>query len=238
MRRNRTWWLWISAVALGVGWLWLEWGTELRAGIEAVMEVLRTAGPWVFFTAMAVLPLFGFPLAPFTLAAGPVFGPQLGVGVVIAYAVAAVAVNVTLAYWIAGRTLRPVVEWALRKAGRNLPVWPAKSHWELALALRVIPGTPFFVQSYLLALARVPLGTYLLVSIGVPTAYIAATILTGDALGRGDRRTLLIGGVLCAAAGWAMHEVRLRLTKRFRDRKAAETADANEKETGGEGRDA
>ncbi|MEY4488267.1 MAG: hypothetical protein RIQ79_775 [Verrucomicrobiota bacterium] len=202
------------------------------------MEALRAAGPWVFFTAMAVLPLFGFPLAPFTLAAGPVFGPQLGVGVVIGCAVAAVAVNVTLAYWVAGRALRPVVEWALRRAGRSLPVWPAKSHLELTLALRVIPGTPFFLQSYLLALARVPLGTYLAVSIGVPTTYIAATILAGDALGRGDRRTLMIGGLLCAAAGWGMHTVRVRLTKRFHARRVAEAAGAEEKETGGAARDA
>jgi uncharacterized membrane protein YdjX (TVP38/TMEM64 family) len=238
MRRNRTRWLSIAAAALGVVLLWLEWGADLRAGIDSIMDMLRAAGPWVFFAAMAVLPLFGFPLAPFTLAAGPVFGPKLGVGVVIVCAVAAVAANVTLAYWIAGRAMRPVVEWALRKAGRGLPVWPAKSHWELALALRVIPGTPFFLQSYLLALARVPLGTYLVVSIGVPTAYIAATILAGDALGRGDRRTLLVGGLLCAAAGWGMHTVRLRLTKRFRARKAAETAGAAEKETGGEGRNA
>ena len=32
-----------------------------------------------FFGAMAVLPLFGFPLSAFTLVAGPVFGPVFSV---------------------------------------------------------------------------------------------------------------------------------------------------------------
>ena len=49
---------------------------QVRRGIA----FFREAGPWPFFIAMAVLPAVGFPLSPFALAAGPVFGPTLGVG--------------------------------------------------------------------------------------------------------------------------------------------------------------
>src|ERR1043165_1329065 len=65
----------------------------------------RLAGPLPFFLAMAFLPMVGCPLSPFTLVAGPVFGPTMGVGNVIACAILAVAVNVALSYWIADRAL-------------------------------------------------------------------------------------------------------------------------------------
>ena len=81
---------WIGYTLLGVGAAGWAWGSELRSVVDEVMAWLRAAGPGVFFSAMAVLPLLGFPLAPFTLAAGPVFGPQLGVATVIACALCAV----------------------------------------------------------------------------------------------------------------------------------------------------
>lgn len=70
-----------------------------------------------------------------------------------------------------------------------------RSAWELALALRVVPGTPLFLQSYLLGLARVPFGMSLAVSTAVPAAYITGMVLAGDALERGDKSMLLAGGI-------------------------------------------
>jgi uncharacterized membrane protein YdjX (TVP38/TMEM64 family) len=211
----------VLALALAGLALWLLWGEETRAGASHVMNELRETGPGLFFVAMALLPLAGFPLAPFTLAAGPVFGPRMGGPVVIVCAVSAVSVNVALSYWIAGRALRPVVARLLARFGWKLPEAPVKSALELTLLLRVVPGTPFFVQSYLLGLARVPFGLYMAVSVGVPAAYIAATILAGDALGRGDHGRLATAGVFCAVAGAGLHFLRKRLMKRLRERRAA-----------------
>lgn len=220
------------ATALAGLAVWLVWGAEAKAAANQVMGELREAGPWVFFVAMALLPLAGFPLAPFTLAAGPVFGPRMGAPAVTLCAVVAVAANVALSYWISARALRPLVSRLLGRFGWKLPEAPVKSALELTLLLRVVPGTPFFVQSYLLGLARVPFGLYLVISVGVPAAYIAGTILAGDALGRGDRGRLAAAGVLCAVAGAGLHFLRKRLTRRVRERRAAEASTRVEDEAG------
>jgi uncharacterized membrane protein YdjX (TVP38/TMEM64 family) len=203
----------VVAGAVAGGWLW---GGDLRAGVDAVMAVLRTAGPGVFFTGMALLPLVGFPLAPFTFAAGPVFAPQLGVTAVIACALGAVTVNVALGYWISAQALRPLMQRLMQALGRTLPQATASSGWQLTLFVRVIPGTPFFVQSYLLGIARVPFLTYLSISVAVMAALIAGTILAGDAWMRGDRTVLIASGMGCALVGLGMHLLRRKLMHKLR----------------------
>jgi uncharacterized membrane protein YdjX (TVP38/TMEM64 family) len=205
----------VLLVALGV-WAGLEWRPEIKEAVNQVMDAVRSAGPLVFFGAMALLPLGGFPLAPFTLAAGPVFGPQLGAGAVIAAGIAAVAVNTALSYWISAYALRPLVVRLFGWFGRKIPEIPAGSATEWTLVLRVVPGTPFFVQSYLLGLARVPFVNYMIVSVLVPSVYITGMVLAGDAIGRGDRSMLMVGGAVCALAGLALHFLRKHLVRRRR----------------------
>lgn len=220
MRSNRT--LILAGVALlaALALAWMTWGSGLRAGMEQVMGLLRDAGAGVFFTAMALLPLAGFPLSPFTLAAGPVFGPQMGVTAVIACALGAVTVNMALGYWIAAKALRPFMTWWMDRLGRKMPAVSAQSAWQLTLFLRVIPGTPFFIQNYLLGLAQVPFGVYLGISTAVSGVLIAGTILAGDALVRGDKTMLIIGGLVCASAGLGMHVLRVKLTRKLKARRA------------------
>jgi uncharacterized membrane protein YdjX (TVP38/TMEM64 family) len=212
----------VAVLLLAVGlWAVFAWRSELKALIDQIMVILRNAGPLVFFGAMALLPLVGFPLSPFTLAAGPVFGPQLGAGAVIAASVAAVAVNVAISYWVSAYALRPLVVRLLTWFGKKMPEVPVSSLNEMTLVLRVVPGTPFFVQSYLLGLARVPFAAYMFISVVVPACYIAGAVLAGDAIGRGDRSMLMLGGIVFAVAGLALHFLRKYLTRKFKQRRAA-----------------
>ena len=132
-------------------------GVEIKSWLEAGVFRLRAAGPWAFFAGMALLPAVGFPLMPFTFAAGPVFGPTMGVGPVIACALAAVVVNVALSYWLATRALRPLVSRLATWLGYRLPEAGARSAWQVTTIVRLAPGLPFFMQSYLLGLVRTPL---------------------------------------------------------------------------------
>ncbi len=220
MRANRILML-VGLLVVGAVSVGLAWGSELKTGVDEVMELLRGAGPGAFFTAMALLPLVGFPLAPFTFAAGPVFGPQLGVATVIACALGAVTVNVALGYWISARALRPLMQRLMRAVGWTLPQVSASSGWQLTLFVRVIPGTPFFVQSYLLGIARVPFVTYLSISVSVMAALIAGTILAGDAWMRGDRTVLIASGLGCAVVGLGMHLLRKKLMQKWRAQRVA-----------------
>jgi uncharacterized membrane protein YdjX (TVP38/TMEM64 family) len=160
---------------------------------------------------MTVLPAVGFPLSGFTLIAGPVFGPTLGIVTVIVCAIGSIACNVALSYWIAARALRPTVSRIVQWLGYQLPdeIQPHAA-WPAILVLRIVPLTPFCLQSVLLGLARVPFGPYMLVSVLVPSVYAAAMILLGDALMRGDRWAMLAAGGLFLVVGVVLHILRKR----------------------------
>jgi uncharacterized membrane protein YdjX (TVP38/TMEM64 family) len=82
---------------------------------------------------------------------------------------------------------------------------------EFTLLLRVVPGVPFCLQSYLLGLARVRFAVYLPISVLVPTVHLAVAVLAGDALVQGNHARLLVAVGLFAAAGCGLHLLRKRL---------------------------
>lgn len=184
---------------------------DLGAQVKRCLEFVRAEGAGVFFAAMALLPMAGFPLSPFILSAGPVFAPTLGTGVVIACGMAALAVNVSLSYWFAAHALRPWLERLILWLGYPVPKMPAGRDWEFTLVVRVVPGTPFFLQSFLLGLARVRFWIYLPVSTLVPSGYLIAAVVAGDALMQGDKGKLVIAGALFLAVGAGLHFLRKRL---------------------------
>jgi uncharacterized membrane protein YdjX (TVP38/TMEM64 family) len=206
---------WILGAIAGAGLLILGFALRhpLVSWMEGTMTMLRSAGPVPFFLAMALLPAAGFPLAAFTVIAGPVFGPTLGVSAVIACTILAVTVNVALSYWIATYALRPLIEKILLRFRYRVPRLPAHSAWAWILLVRIVPGPPFFLQSYLLALARAPFATYMLVSTLVPACYLTATILLGDGLVRHEPRAIVSAVVIFIVAGTAVHVLRKRLSR-------------------------
>ncbi len=187
---------------------------DLRAAVNTVILALREAGPGVFFVAMALLPAAGFPLMAFTLAAGPVFGPTLGTTAVIGWSLTAVLFNLLLTYWLANRALRPLVSRLLAWCGFSLPDTPAGGAWQLALIVRLTPGPPFWVQSYLLGLIRVPLVPYLVVSLLVMAGYIVAIVAGGEAVMEGNGRLAFVAmGVLVISVA-ALQLLRQRTARR------------------------
>lgn len=167
-------------------------GLDLKALLAQGLEIIRSAGPVAFFTAMAVLPALGAPQMAFALTAGPVFGPTLGLGPVIGLALFALTVNMALSYFLARRALRPLLEVLFKRLGYPLPRATPGDEFDLIVLLRVTPGVPFPVQNYLLGLAEVPFGQYLLVSFLIQGPLNAAFILFGDALLHGKGKVALI----------------------------------------------
>lgn len=196
----------VGGVALVLG------GMKMGAGavVHDVVLGLRDAGPVFFFAAMALLPAVGFPMLLFTLSAGPVFAPVLGLGWVIGWSVAAVVVNLLLTYWLADRALRPLVRRLLSWSGFPLPAKTPAGPWQLTLIVRLAPGPPFWAQSYLLGLLRVPLLPYLAVSTAIMTGYIIALVLGGTAITEGSGRlaVAVAGFLVIVVAGrqlWRKH---------------------------------
>ena len=188
--------------------------TGLMEAADAAVLGLREAGPEVFFVAMALLPAVGFPLLAFTLAAGPVFGPTLGAGWVILWSLTAVVVNLLLTYWLANRALRPLVSRLLTYFEIRLPDGTADGAWQITLIVRLTFGPPFWVQSYLLGLIRVPLVPYLVVSTSVMAGYIVALVCGGEAIATGSGRLAFAAlGILVVSVA-ALQLLRKRMARR------------------------
>lgn len=210
-RKKRLWWTLGLLAALGCALGLLALRMDLGEQMKRCLEFIRAEGAGVFFLAMAVLPFFGFPISAFIFSAGPLFAPTLGTGVVIACGMAALAINVAFSYWFAAYALRPWMERFIVWLGYKVPKMPEGKSLEFTLILRLLPGVPFFLQSYLLGLARVRFGVYLLISTLVPSGYLIAAVVAGDALAQGDKSKLAIAGLLFAVVGVGLHLLRKRL---------------------------
>jgi len=195
--------------AIGLVGAVLIWrGIEVKGLLVQGMALIGSAGPWVFFSAMAILPAFGAPQLAFALPAGPAFIPVWGRGgVLIAYG-AAIAVNLALTYWLARYALRPLVARLLTRLGYRIPRIAPDEQVEVTVLVRVTPGTPFCVQSYVLGLGEVPFLTYMGVSWPVAMAYGIGFVLAGDALMRGEARMAIVGVSVLIVAVIAVHLLR------------------------------
>lgn len=199
----------------GAGFWWLKiHDFNVRVSIDAGVNVLRGAGPLAFFTAMAILPAGGVPLSIFTLTAGPAFALQLGMPGVLVAAGVAIAVNLALTYWLARYGLRPWLEQMISRTKYKIPVVVPEEQAELTVLLRVTPGPPFFLQSYLLGLAEVRFGTYLWISWLISFVYSVGFIVFGDAILQGKGKVAFIGLSILVAVALGVHLLRRHYGKK------------------------
>ena len=193
------------------------WQTTVDEGRRiwrVIFDTLAAAGPGVFFAAMALLPLVGVPMSPFALSAGPLFGARLGTPAILGLGLAAITFNLIATYWLARRWLRPGLTRLVARLGYKLPVVESGDATDLIVLLRVTPGPPFFVQNYLLGLAAVPFGRYLVISCAVQWSFNVAFMLFGDALSQGHGKLAMLAIGLLAALVVGTHVVRKHLAKK------------------------
>ena len=187
---------------------------DLKGAVVRGLAVITSAGPWAFFIAMAILPAFGCPQLTFALPVGPAFTPVLGRGGTIAAYAAAVAVDLALAYWVSRYALRPLVAWLVGRLGYTVPRFAKDEQIEVAVLVRVTPGTPFFLQSYLLGLGEMPFLPYMLVSWPIAAAYGVGFVLAGDAVVHGQAGMAILGFGVLAVAVIGVHLLRKHYGKR------------------------
>lgn len=189
-----------GALAAGVTALLLppETWARAREAAETGVEWLRGLGAGWFFAAFAVLPAIGAPVSPFAFGAGSLFGPVIGLPLVLLLAGVAMATSMTISYGLARHVLRPWVERLLGYLGYAVPVVPRGKAALFVFLVRMTPGAPYVFQSFLLGLAEVPFRIYLAVSWMVATANVSLMIVFGDALmqGRGKVALAAVAGVV------------------------------------------
>jgi uncharacterized membrane protein YdjX (TVP38/TMEM64 family) len=213
--QKRAWWVLggvAAAVALGFTLLLvfteLDWGSVQR-GFARINPALERLSPALLIPAMAVLPVFGFPIAVVYLVAGAKFGPLLG-GVVVA---GVTAVHLLATHAITQSVLRGPIERFMEKRHHHLPHVPEDEQAAVSLIAALIPGLPYFVRNYLLALAGVRLRYYFWVCLPVYVARSYVTILLGDLSSDPTRRGLVILLVvdvlkvaICAFVIWRLRQ--------------------------------
>jgi uncharacterized membrane protein YdjX (TVP38/TMEM64 family) len=213
-RRNLGWWaaglgmvaaalIWADGLA-GMEARWREW-------IQAGSGAIRGAGAGWYFLAMAVMPL---PLAWFTVPAGEAFAEQMTLGGVVVAALAAVAVQLALSYWAGRHWLRPALDRWLRRSGREVPQAGEGEAWRVILLVRLTPGPPMILGSALLAAARVPFGSYMVISWLVAVPWVIGGVVMGRGLLGGDWALAASGTGALIAAGLATRYLRRRAKER------------------------
>ena len=192
-----------------------ETWTRLGEQAQAAVGWVRSLGAGWFFAAFGVLPAVGFPVSAFALAAGPLFGPVLGLPVVLGLAGLSMASSLTISYGLARYILRPWVTRLLGFLGYRIPVVPPEKRKMLTVLVRITPGPPYVFQSFLLGLAEVPYGLYLGISWVISTANIALVIVFGDALAQGKGKVALL-----AVAGVVLLVTAVKIAQRLLARRA------------------
>ena len=203
----------LAVIAAVAGYFALR-GLNWSGLYNVAMVHVRAAGPLVFFAAMGILPAVGAPILAFILTAGPVFGPQLGLGGVLAACAVSNLLNVSLGYWLARRWMRPWLQKFVVRSGHKVPQVVPEDQFEVTLLLRITPGPPFFLQNFLLGLAEIPFLRYLAISWPVIMLNTAGLVIFGAKLESGEGREALLGVSLFVAALLIIHILRRHYAKR------------------------
>ncbi len=158
----------------------LAWLVPIPNALE-VRDWATSVGAWfplVFLATHIVVTTLPFPRTAFTLAAGLLFGPLLG----IAIAVAASTISALLAVLFIralGWQLNNLVS---HPAVDRIDVRLRHRGWPSVIALRLIPAVPFAVLNYAAGASAVRLLPYSLATLFGLLPGTAAVVILGDAL--------------------------------------------------------
>jgi uncharacterized membrane protein YdjX (TVP38/TMEM64 family) len=192
----------------------------------------RTVGPWfplAFLGAHIVVTVFPFPRSAFTLAAGLLFGPVLGVPLaVVASTISAVIalLLVRAAGWQLSRLVRhPRID--------SLDARLRERGWPTIVSMRLIPAVPFSVMNYAAGASAVRVLPYTLASLVGLIPGTAAVVILGDALTGNVSPLLFLVSLCTASVGVAglIYEVRTH-RRHHRERLADSAADSEPVITG------
>jgi uncharacterized membrane protein YdjX (TVP38/TMEM64 family) len=172
-----------------------------------------SVGPWfplAFLAAHIVVTVLPFPRTAFTLAAGLLFGPLLGV---------TLAVTASTVSALAALALVRAAGWRLNRLVRHHAVDRLDSRlrergWAAVISLRLIPLVPFAPLNYAVGASGVRVLPYLLATVAGLLPGTSAVVILGDAL-TGHVSPLLFLVSLCTGlVGLALFGYEIRQYRR------------------------
>lgn len=155
------------------------------------------AAPLLFLLGHTLATVAPVPRTVFTLAAGLLFGPVLGV----ALSLVATVLSAVLAFGLVRRLAGGFVLRHLdHKVPRAVDARLRRRGWLAVASLRLIPAVPFSVLNYCSALSSIRFRQYLAGTVGVVPGTVAVVVL-GDALTGTTSPALLAVSLTGAAIG-------------------------------------
>ncbi|KAA0101249.1 TVP38/TMEM64 family protein [Mycolicibacterium sp. P1-18] len=195
-------------VAVGVILVAMAYLVPLPTAVQ-MRDWATSAGPWfplVFFLAHVVVTIFPFPRTAFTLSAGLLFGPLLGISLAVVASTISAIVALLLVR-AAGLQLNrlvshprvEMVDARLRQRG-----------WPTVLSMRMIPAVPFSVLNYAAGASAVRLVPFAIASFVGLLPGTAAIVILGDALTGNVSPLLFLISATTASLGVAglVYEIR------------------------------
>lgn len=156
-----------------------------------------SAGPWfplAFLAAHIVVTVFPFPRTAFTLGAGLLFGPVLGIPLAVTAATISAVIAVLLVRAVGLRLDRAVRHPRIESVNARL----RERGWPTVLSMRLIPAVPFAVLNYAAGVSSVRVLPYALATLAGLVPGTAAVVILGDAL-TGNVNPLLVLISFCTA---------------------------------------
>jgi uncharacterized membrane protein YdjX (TVP38/TMEM64 family) len=202
--KAKLWWVAaLIVVAVAVVGLIVRY-TDLT--LVNVTDWIHTLNPLAVVPLMAVLPIAGFPISVVYLVAGAKFGPLWG-GVVVA---AVTTAHLLGTYVIARSFLRAPLQRFIERRHTHLPHIPEDEQAAICLIAALVPGLPYVMRNYVLAVADIRLRYYVGVCLPIYVARSYVTILLGDG-GTTVTTTITVRGPSCDRAPQRSEERRLLL---------------------------
>jgi uncharacterized membrane protein YdjX (TVP38/TMEM64 family) len=152
-------------------------------------------GPWLplaFLGAHIVVTVLPFPRTAFTLAAGLLFGPLLGVTLAVAASTISAMIALALVRAAGWQLNRLVRHQAVERVDARL----RERGWVAVISLRLIPVVPFAPLNYAAGASGVRMLPYFLATLAGLLPGTSAVVILGDAL-TGDVSPLLFAVSLC-----------------------------------------
>lgn len=186
-----------------------------------------SVGPWfplAFLAAHIVVTVFPFPRTVFTLAAGLLFGPVIGVPL----AVGAATVSAVIALLLVRKLGLQLNRLVRHPRVDSLDARLRERGWLAILSMRMIPAVPFSVVNYAAGASAVRVLPYTLATFAGLLPGTAAVVILGDAL-TGNVSPLLFAVSLCTASlGIAGLVYEIRAHRRHHNERLAESDQVTE----------
>lgn len=149
----------------------------------------------LFFLALVILPLLGFPVSPLILLASLRFGKVWAVP----FCLTAIALNFIMAYVLSTKILHRPLENLLKLWNYSIPKIKKENAVRWVLLIR-ISGVPLVIQNYTLGLAHPPFLTYLWVSMAVQGLFVVGLCIVGPSFMSGNIPAIIAGVAILVVA--------------------------------------